>query len=147
MAPDGNVVGTAGELDDEQLNDRIVQAQARVDAVVGESFDTDNVPALVKGLVIAIGAYYATLAYRKSKAVEPTHPVYLQYVDAMGVLKDISTGSIDLNPQPDTDTPVVNRRPIVHNPNPATMFGLDDVGLSVTTGRHGPRFEERGDGW
>jgi hypothetical protein len=142
LAPDGDVTGTAGELEDTQIQAQIQRGQDLVDATTGTAFTDVNVPDLLKGLTIALGSYYATLAYRKGKALEQFHPVYLQYLDARQTLKDIKANLLDFEPgAPTTDDPPQRKRPRVINTQNATMFALDDVGLRVSTGEDGPRFE------
>lgn len=135
VAPDGNTTGTCAEMTDDQLQRHITRAQQLVDAYTGTVFTDNNVPVLLSGLVLALGTYYATLAYRKGLALEPTHPVALQYADAKSTLAAIKTGILKFEPAaPDTDLPPVRPKPLVINAGPlnaAPMFLLDDVGLTI----------------
>lgn len=137
VAPDGNVTGTCGELGDDQLQRHISRAQQLVDGVTGVAFEDSNAPVLLSGLVIALASYYATLSYRKGLALEPTHPVALQYADAQATLKGIQTGVIKFEPDaPDTDTTPQRVKPKVFNAGAlaqGSLFQLRDLGLTVTT--------------
>lgn len=149
VAPDGNPTGTCAELSDAQIQRHIQRGQDLVDASTGKAFNDTNVPDLLKGLVIAFGAYYATLAYRKSKDLAQFDPVYLLYQDARQVLTGIQQGELDIAPQADNDpAPIPHDRPKVINPLPqnATMFTLHDVGLAVVETDRGPRISD-GDCW
>lgn len=148
VAPDGDVIGTCGELDDEQLQRAIQRGQDRVDAATGRAFDDTNVPSLAKGLTLALAVFYATLAYRKSRDLAQFDPVYLMYQDAVNTLKDLSNNVIDITPVPDpgiTDPTPGPRKPRVINPGVAAntqdalFFGLDDFGLGVGVSENGPR--------
>lgn len=153
VSPDGNVTGTCAELSDDQLQRNIVRAQELVDGITGVVFGDANVPELVKGLVIALAAYYATLAYRKGLPLDPNHPIRLQYDDAQTTLRGIKAGQINFEPgAPNTDTPPVAAKPRVRNPGAlqvAQLFTLDDAGLVVRTGSpRGPLIEPSDwDGW
>lgn len=142
VAPDGNVTGTCGELSDDQIQRQIDRAQPLVDAYTGVVFTDDNVPTLVAGLVVALSVYYATLVYRKGLALEAGHPVLLMYQDAQTTLQGIKTGVIKFEPDaPDTDQTPVRVKPKVINSGPlnqAMMFTLEDAGLEIRTGPHGP---------
>jgi phage gp36-like protein len=148
VAPDNNIVGTAAELDTDQLNSAIGDATDKVNSYAGAVFDDANVPGLVKALTLALAAYYATLIYRKSKPLDPNDPVYLRYLDAQATLKDIRSGLIEVTPPSNTEDPVTSGGPRVFNPLPqnANLFELQDVGLGVRVGRRGPRIYDRDDG-
>lgn len=153
VAPDGSTTGTCAELTDDQLQRTIVRAQQLVDGITGVVFGDANVPELVAGLVLALAAYYATLAYRKGLPLSADHPIRLQYDDAQTTLRGIKAGQIKFEPDaPVTDSPPVSAKPRVRNPYPqqiAQLFTLDDAGLTVRTGgRHGPDIEPSNwDGW
>ena len=153
VAPDGNVTGSCAELSDDQLGRAILRAQQLVDGVTGVVFVDTNAPELIKGLVIALAAYYATLAYRKGLPLEPDHPIRLQYTDAQTTLRGIGSGEINFEPAaPNTDVPPVAAKPRVRNPGAlqvAQLFTLDDAGLTIRTGDcRGPQIEPSDwDGW
>lgn len=150
LAPDGDVVGTAGELNDEQLARHITRGQELVDATTGFTFPDGNAPALVAGLVLALGSFYATLAYRKGKELSQFHPVYLQYQDARMTLQQIKQGLLDITPSTDTDEPAVRPGPSKFQP-PGTqgieLFPLDESGLAVRCGAQGPTIDPALEAW
>jgi hypothetical protein len=134
LAPDGSFAGTAAEFTDDQMSQHIQRAQGLVDGSTGVVFTDVNVPPIVKGLVIALGAYYATLAYRKGKDLAQFDPVYLLYQDAQATLKGIRDDEISVIP-PSTDTDPVPEevRSKVINPllYGATAFTGDDFSLRL----------------
>jgi hypothetical protein len=141
LAPDGNTTGTAAELSDEQLQRHLERGQELVDGMVGTVYPDDSAPMLLAGLVMALGSYYATLAYRKGKDLSQFDPVYLMYQDARQTLKDIKTG--DVNPTPEASAqetgPFVRSKPSVKNPmGDVRLFTLRDSHLVVRTGRPRP---------
>jgi len=156
VAPDGNVVGTCGELTDEQLARHIQRGQDLVDATTGTTYTADNAPSLVCGVVIALGSYYATLAYRKGKSLDQYHPVVLQYQDARTTLTQIKQGLLDSTPTTDADVPPTRSGPSVFQPGGSTgaqtvpMFQLSDVGLKISQGSddgQGPSIDPALEDW
>jgi len=147
VAPDGNFGGTCAELTDDQLSQHLQRAQALVDGTTGQAFDDTNAPVLLKGLVVALGAYYATLAYRKGKDLTPQDPMYLLYQDAEATLTEIRNDQITFEPIPQPDTAGTGTAtpalPKVTNPllYGVTAFTGEDFGLGVRQagGRDGPR--------
>jgi hypothetical protein len=137
VAPDGNFAGTCAEFTDDQMSKHILRAQSLVDSSVGMAYTDSNEPPLLKGLVVALGAYYATLAYRKSKDLSQYDPIVLLYQDAQATLKGISNGTISPT-EPGTDTSVVPAvvQPKVINPllYGAAAFVGDDFGLGFEFG-------------
>lgn len=147
LAPDGSVVGSAGELSDDQLQENIERGQNLVDATTGYAFNDGNVPPLIRGLVLAFGSYYATLAYRKGKGLEATHPVYLQYVDARQILTDIKTGQLEIVPTANVDPSPTEPVPTVFNSNPGRLFTKRDLGIVRTVGNRYEITEAPPDVW
>lgn len=145
VAPDGNFSGTCAELTDDQLTQHLTRAQSVVDASTGKAFTDTNVPPLLKGLVLALGAYYATLAYRKGKDLSQQDPIYLLYQDAEATLTQIRNSEIDIVSPVDTDAVPAETSPKVINPllYGATAFTKEDFGLVVVPagGMDGPRLE------
>jgi hypothetical protein len=96
--------GTCAALEDYQLSAAIQQASAKVSAYAGTAWVVDAadpvvvVPDLVRTCAIQLGSFYATLTYRKGKDLSPMDPIYLGYLDAIGTLKDIAAGRIDVDP-------------------------------------------------
>lgn len=136
VAPDGSVTGTCAELDDEQLQRHLQQAQDLVDGYTATPFYDANVPNLIKNLAIQLATYYATLAYRKGKALESMHPVYLGYQDAQRTLTGIKNGTIEFEPpSPDPDARPQRRRPKVNNAwrSSAEMFPMNEFGIQVVS--------------
>jgi hypothetical protein len=141
VAPDGSVVGTCGELNDEQLQRAIQRGQDLVDATTGYTYPDDNAPSLVVGLALSLATYYATLAYRKGKELANTHPIYLMYVDARTTLTQIKQGLLDTTPPADTTNPPVRAGSSLFQPHGTDglpMFLLQDLGLRRKEGGPGP---------
>lgn len=137
VAPDGSFTGTCGELDDEQLQVHIQRAQSLVDGYTGTPFYDSNVPFLIKQLVVQLATFYATLSYRKGKALETMHPVYLGYQDAQRTLTGIKNGTIEFEPPAlDPDARPQRRRPKVNNAwrSSAEMFSMSEFGMKVASG-------------
>lgn len=151
VAPDGNFSGTCAELTDDQLTQHLLRGQSVVDASTGKAFTDTNVPPLLKGLVLALGAYYGTLAYRKGKDLAAQDPVYLLYQDATATLKQIRDSEIDIITPTVTDAVPAETRPLVFNPllYGATAFTKEDFGLVLrpSGGPDGTEIETRGTGW
>lgn len=101
--------GTCAQLEDYQLTAAIGQASSKVSAYVGTTYETDaadptiTIPDLVFSCTVQVAVYYATLTYRKGKALEQFDPVYLGYQDAMATLKDVIAGNIEVAPTPPAD--------------------------------------------
>jgi phage gp36-like protein len=123
--------GTCAALEDYQLSAAIQQASAKVSSYVGTAYvvDADNpvvvVPDLVRMCAIQLGSFYATLTYRKGKDLSPMDPIYLGYLDAIGTLKDIAAGRIDVSPTGPADP--VDRPGYFRNTIPA-IFRHSDSG-------------------
>jgi phage gp36-like protein len=101
--------GTCAQLSDDQLNGAIAQASAKVSAYVGTSYVVDaadpviTVPDLVTTCTIQLATFYATLVYRKGKALSAMDPVYLGYQDAIKTLTDVAAGRIEVAPTAPAD--------------------------------------------
>lgn len=125
--------GTCAQLEDYQLSAAIAQASAKVSSYAGTSYVVDAadpvvvVPDLVKTCAIQLATFYATLTYRKGKDLSPMDPVYLGYLDAIGTLKDIAAGRIDVSPTGPADP--VDRPGKVVNTLPA-IFRDSDSGVA-----------------
>jgi phage gp36-like protein len=146
--------GTCAALEDYQLNAAIAQASAKVSAYVGTSYTVDAadpvivVPDLVKSLTVQIATYYATLTYRKGKALAQFDPVILGYQDAMATLKDVVAGNIEVAPTPPadpTDKPghVINTVPLIFDFSDSGTVPNRRGGIEAA-GAPGARF---GEGW
>jgi phage gp36-like protein len=136
--------GTAASLEDEQLDEHIVNAQAEVDGTLRGRYTTPMVPCpeMVKQITIDIASYVATLSYREGKDLTVQDPVSLRYTRAQRLLARIADGTIDLDAgdggaaQPSTVGGL--GAPINANPR---LFALSDFDLGVQRGRG------RGRGW
>jgi phage gp36-like protein len=146
--------GTCATLNDDQLNGAIGRASAKVSAYVGTSYVVDTadpvitVPDLVMHLTVQIATYYATLVYRKGKALSAMDPAYLGYEDAMKTLADVVNGWIEVNPTAPADP--VDKPGHVVNTLPS-IFTYEDSGTVPNrrggiepAGAPGSRFSE---GW
>jgi hypothetical protein len=136
VAPDGSVTGTCGELDDAQLQVHIQSAQDLVDAYTGIPYFDWNVPGVLKDTTIKLAVFYATLAYRKGKALEAMHPVYLGYQDAQRTLTGIKGGILNFDPpSPDPSGPPARRKPKINNAwrSSAELFPMSDFGMQVSS--------------
>jgi phage gp36-like protein len=136
-----NGTGTCAQLTDEQLTEAIGRASSKVSAYAGTTFEPDasqpvvTVPALIVTLTVQIATYYATLTYRKSKDLAAFDPVYLGFLDASQMLKDIASGLIQVAP-PDPGEPSPDAVPAkVINTTPRA-FTYEDSG-TVPDGRGG----------
>ena len=55
-------------------------------------------PGILHDLALDLACFWAYKTYLKSKSIEPTHPVYIAYRDAMGILTDVRAGKVLLDP-------------------------------------------------
>lgn len=125
--------GTAAALSPEQIQEAIGRASTRVGMYAGSSWVPDashpdvDVPDLVRDLTVQIGAYYATLIYRKGVPLDPNDPIALGYADAMKALNAINSGEAEVIPAgPGGDVPgggghVVNTVPRMGLARPAAI--------------------------
>ena len=114
--------GTAAQLTDEQLELALYAASNRVSVYAGNVYDGSTAeatpPAILHDLTLDLACFWAAKTYLKSKAIEPTSPIYLAYQNAMQMLQAVRTGTILLDPAPapgigsETGT-VINRIPPV----------------------------------
>lgn len=131
--------GTAASMYDGSLLDfQIVAAQAIVDGYLAGRyqcpFPDGSVPPLVTALTVDVAAYRATLTYRQSVDLGVDDPVRLRYADALAMLKQLSTGSMDLPVVPDPgggSEPVSAGVVTVHNPYEGRLFGMRDFSLGT----------------
>lgn len=96
--------GTAAQLTDEQLTLALYAASNRVSVYAGNVYDSSTAeatpPAILHDLTLDLACFWAAKTYMKYKAIEPTSPVYLAYVNAMQMLNGVRTGTILLDPAP-----------------------------------------------
>lgn len=129
--------GTAAELDDSQLEDAIIQASSIVSSYAGVDYETDqfnvavNVPQLVRSLGIDFSCFYATMIYRKGKAIDQYDPVYLRYQLAKSIISDLVSGKIEANPGKPNEAPEHQGRAMNTVPS---IFQPKDSGTRITSG-------------
>lgn len=104
MAGTDSGTGTAAQLTDAQLELALYAASNRVSVYAGNVYDGSTAdampPPILHDLTLDLGAFWAFKTYLKHKSIEPQHPVYLAYQNAMQVLKDVRSGTILLDPAP-----------------------------------------------
>jgi phage gp36-like protein len=126
--------GTAAEMDDNEINYALEQAEAEVNGRLRQRYTIPfptPVPLLVKSIVTDIAAYRATLTYRQNRDLEPTDPIALRYRDSRQLLAQIADGNLDLD-SGDGGSAVTSTgsigRPV--NRNQGNLFRSEDFGLS-----------------
>jgi hypothetical protein len=96
--------GTAAQLTDEQLELALYAASNRVSVYAGTVYDGTGAegtpPPILHDLTLDLASFWAAKTYMKYKAIEPTSPVYLAYVNAMQMLNGVRNGTILLDPAP-----------------------------------------------
>lgn len=96
--------GTAATLTDAQLTLALQAASNRVSVYAGNVFDGSNPqatpPDIFHDLTLDLAAFWATVTYRKSKALAPDDPVRLRYNDAQGILNAVRDGKLRLDVVP-----------------------------------------------
>lgn len=115
--------GTAVQLSPEQLTLALYRASNTVSVYAGNVYDSSTPeavpPPILHDLTLDLAAFWATKTYMKFKAIEPTSPVYLAYVNAMQMLQAVRTGDILLDVAaapgigPNEGGTVINRIPPV----------------------------------
>lgn len=94
--------GTAAKLTDTQLTLALYAASNRVSVYAGNVYDSSQAaavpPPIFHDLALDLAAFWAYRTYLKSKAIGPTHPVYLAYQSAMSLLEEVRAGKIRLDP-------------------------------------------------
>lgn len=93
--------GTAAQLTDAQLTLALQSASSRISIYAGGIYDSSSPgavpPDLFHDLALDIAAFLATATYMKSKAIPPTHPVWLRYQAAQQMLADARDGKLRLD--------------------------------------------------
>jgi phage gp36-like protein len=96
--------GTAAQLTDAQLTLALQAASNRVSVYAGNVFDGSSAqatpPDIFHDLTLDLAAFWATVTYRKSKALAPDDPVRLRYNDAQNILNAVRNGKLRLDVQP-----------------------------------------------
>jgi len=102
MAGTDSGTGTADQLTDGQLTLALYAGSNRVSVYAGNIYDSSVPeavpPAILHDLALDLACFWAYKTYLKSKSIEATHPVYIAYRDAMGILSDVRAGKILLDP-------------------------------------------------
>ena len=102
MAGTDSGTGTADQLTDAQLELALYAGSNRVSVYAGNVFDSSVPeavpPAILHDLTLDLACFWAYKTYLKSKSIEATHPVYIAYRDAMGILSDVRAGKVLLDP-------------------------------------------------
>ena len=102
MAGTDSGTGTADQLTDAQLDLALYAASNRVSVYTGNIFDSSTPeatpPAILHDLALDLACFWATKTYLKHKEIAATHPVYIAYKDAMGILQDVRAGRVLLDP-------------------------------------------------
>lgn len=111
---------TAAGLSDEQINDAIAEADSIIDGFVGGSYVTTPVPPIVHFWSRDIGAYLATLTWRKSNDITDDDPVVRRYQLALLQLQGIAKGTVTV-PLPDPPA-VVTGNAYVANQYEGNLF-------------------------
>ena len=138
---DASGTGTAAELPDTQMTAAIIRASTVVTAYVGTDYEADQynanpvIPQMVKYLTVGLSSYYATLIYRKGKALEPTDPIYLIYLDVRAIFADIVSGKIEVSPGKPNEAP--EHQGNVRQTIPG-IFTPSDSGVKLDNGRVSP---------
>lgn len=116
---------TAADMSDTIIEDAIAEAGAVIDSYVGGPYGSnDYVPGVIQYWCRDVGAYLATLTWRKSKDLTSQDPVVLRYLMTLQLLQDvrddllvIASPGNGLGPDggdagpPDIDPTVVNSFP------------------------------------
>jgi phage gp36-like protein len=93
--------GTASQLTDAQLELALYAASNRVSVYAGNVYDSSTAeaepPAILHDLTLDLACFWAAKTYAKYKAIEPTSPIYLAYVNAMQMLNAVRSGDILLD--------------------------------------------------
>lgn len=93
--------GTAAMLTDAQLTLALQAASNRVSVYAGNVFDGSTPqatpPDIFHDLTLDLAAFWATVTYRKSKALAPDDPVRLRYNDAQAILNAVRDGKLRLD--------------------------------------------------
>lgn len=93
--------GTAVQLSTEQLTLALYRASNTVSVYAGNVYDGSTAqavpPPILHDLTLDLAAFWAAKTYMKYKAIEPTSPIYLAYVNAMQMLQAVRTGDILLD--------------------------------------------------
>jgi len=94
--------GTAAQLTDAQLELALYAASNRVSVYAGNLYDSSVPeavpPPVLHDLALDLACFWAYKTYLKSKEITATHPVYIAFMDAMQILRDVRAGVVLLDP-------------------------------------------------
>lgn len=125
---------SAANLQDDQINQQIANAQAEVDGRLRRRYTVPflaPIPALVTAVTVDIAAYLVALTYYQETELLADDPLMQRYNRAIQLLKDVTCGDIDLDagdgalPGPDTGGGM--GKPV--NSYTGSLFGPCDFGL------------------
>jgi len=141
---------TAGGLSDEQIDDAIAQADARINGYLPADYTVPMIT-LENDLQVAsspfrfwsrdIAAYLATLTYKRNKDVPLDEPVRLRYTDTMADLLAVSRGTYQLPDDGVTDGDL--GEVFVYNQYEGQLFGPSDFYLAPVTGYGMTEYQRR----
>lgn len=93
--------GTAASLTDAQLTLALQAASNRVSVYAGNVYDSSTPqatpPDIFHDLTLDLAAFWATVTYRKGKAIAADDPVMLRYKDASALLLAVRDGKVRLD--------------------------------------------------
>lgn len=115
--------GTAAQLTPQQLTLALYRASNTVSVYAGSQYDSSAIaadpPPILHDLTLDLARFFAAVTYLKFKAMEPTSPIYLAYVNAMNILNAVRAGDILLDvgtapgSNPNEGGRVINRIPCI----------------------------------
>lgn len=138
---------TAAAMLDAQINDAIVEADARIDGYLGGRYavpvqpiqpvaDPPTYPAQITAWSRDLAAYGLTLTLYRNKPMEQTNPAYLRYQQVMADLAAVQRGTMVLAIPVAVDGNSGGYAGVV-NATPADLFGPSDWGAPPRLGRSG----------
>lgn len=102
MAGTDGGTGTAWQLDENQLTLALYAASNRVSVYAGNVYDSSTSaatpPGILHDLTLDLACFWAFKTYLKHKSIEPQHPVFIAYQNALQILNDVRDGKILLDP-------------------------------------------------
>jgi phage gp36-like protein len=131
---------TSAGLSDEQIDDAINQADARIRGYLPAGYVVPMMT-LENNLTVAtpiirywsrdIAAYLATLTFNRSMDVPQDEPVRLRYNDAMADLMLVAKGMFELPPETGDTALPSEENVFVYNQYQGQLFGPEDFSLAT----------------